>query len=471
MFFLTLEDWMNYLGHFHPVVVHLPIGILFVAFILELVAWKQKQPALLKHAIEICLVSGFFGAVISCLFGWFLSREGGYEETTLQLHQWMGIGVALLSGVTWVIRRKYGSVKKASRPYHILLLTIFILLLFTGHLGGNMTHGEDYLTAGMPEPLAGWFGIEKKKDSVHARPPIANVNEAVLFTGIIQPIFGEKCYNCHSSKKVKGSLRMDEEKLLFKGGKHGAIIQAGNPEGSELMKRLLLPAEDDKRMPPKDQPQLTKDEIDLIGWWIRTGADTKKKVKELNPDGAIQPALASIGSGGGDTVRHEPLSKVFDENPAKPDQAAIDKLKALGIIVSPVAKEKNLLEVSCINFQAFGNSDADMLSAFADNIVWLRLDHTAITDDALKQIGKLKNLVRLNLSGTQVSAAGISFLQSLNNLEYINIVNTKVDDKALLILSKLPALKNIYCWETMVTPGGVENFKKNRPAVHVEAGF
>jgi uncharacterized membrane protein len=468
--FLSLEDWMNYLGHFHPVVVHLPIGILFVAFILEIVAWKQKQPGLLKHAIEICLIAGFAGAVISCLFGWFLSREGGYAETTLQLHQWLGIGVALLSGITWLVKKKYGLIRKASRPYHLLLLTIFILLMLTGHLGGNMTHGEDYLTAGMPEPVAGWLGIEKKKDTVAARPAITDIKEAVLFSDVIRPIFSEKCFNCHSSKKVKGALRMDEEKLLFKGGKHGPIIQPGNPDGSELMKRLLLPMEDDKRMPPKDQPQLTPEEIALIGWWIRTGADTKKKVSELPADANIQPVLAAFGGKGADTTAHETLSRVFEQNPAAASPASIGKLTALGLLVSPVAKEKNLLEVSAINYPGFDNSKASLLAELADNIVWLRLDNTAVTDDALAQIGKLKNLVRLNLSGTNVSAAGLSALQSLQNLEYINIVNTKVDDKALLILSKIPALKNIYCWNTLVTSSGVENFKKQRPGVRIDAG-
>lgn len=468
---LLTGGWMNYLGHFHPVVVHLPIGILFVAFILEWVAWKKKQAALLQHAIEICLIAGFFGAVISCLFGWFLSKEGGYEETTLQLHQWMGISVAVLSGIGWLLKKKYGLLSKAAKPYRVLLATLFILLLITGHLGGNMTHGEDYLTAGLPQPFAKWFGIEAKKDTVQARKTIADINEAVVYSDLVQPVLSEKCYSCHSSKKVKGSLRMDEEKLLFKGGKHGEIIRAGNAAESELMKRLLLPMEDDKRMPPKDQPQLTKEEIELIGWWIRTGADTKKKVKELAPDAAILPVLASFSSGAaGDTSRHIALSKVFDKNPAPASQATIDKLTSLGVIVSPVAKEKNLLEVSCINYAAFDNGKAALLAELADNIVWLRLDNTAVTDDALTQIGKLKNLVRLNLSGTNVSAAGMQSLQTLKNLEYVNIVNTKVDDKGLLILSTVPSLKSIYCWNSLITPAGVESFKKKMPSTHVESG-
>lgn len=459
-------EWMNYLGHFHPVVVHLPIGILFVAFILELVAWKQKQAALLKHAIEICLIAGFAGAVISCLFGWFLSREGGYDESTLQLHQWMGIAVAALAGISWLIKKK-----NAAKPYRFLLITIFILLLLTGHLGGNMTHGEDYLTAGLPQPFAKWFGVEAKKDTVQVKKNITDINEAVVYSDLVQPVLSEKCYSCHSSKKVKGSLRMDQEKLLFKGGKHGEIIKPGNAAESELVKRLLLPMEDDKRMPPKDQPQLSKEEIELISWWIKTGADTKKKVKELLPDAAILPVLASFSGGAsGDTAAHIALSKVFDENPASPPKATIDKLTSLGILVSPVAQDKNLLEVSCINYAAFDNSKAALLVELVNNIVWLRLDNTAITDETLAQVGKLKNLVRLNLSGTNVTSTGMIALQSLKNLEYINIVNTKVDDKGLLTLATIPSLKSIYCWNSQISAAGTENFKKKMPFTHIEYG-
>jgi len=459
-------EWMNYLGHFHPVVVHLPIGILFVAFILELVAWKQKQAALLKHAIEICLIVGFVSAVISCLFGWFLSREGGYDDSTLQWHQWMGIAVAALSGISWLVKKK-----NATRPYRFLLITIFILLLFTGHLGGNMTHGADYLTAGLPQPFAGWLGIEAKKDTMQVKKNITDINEAVVYSDLVQPILSEKCYSCHSSKKVKGSLRMDQEKLLFKGGKHGEIIKPGNAAESELVKRLLLPMEDDKRMPPKDQPQLSKEEIELVSWWIKTGADTKKKVKELSPDASILPVLASFSGGAaGDTTSHIALSKVFEENPALPDKAVVDKLSSLGILVSPVAQDKNLLEVSCINYTAFDNSKIALLAELADNIIWLRLDNTAITDEAMGEIGKLKNLVRLNLAGTNVTSAGMAALKSLKNLEYINIVDTKVDDKGLLTLSTIPSLKSIYCWDSRISAAGAENFKKKMPSVRIESG-
>lgn len=465
---LTADAWMNYLGHFHPVIVHLPIGILFVSFILELVAWKTGQHVLLRPAIEISLIAGFFSAVLACLFGWFLGREGGYETSTLNWHQWMGISVALIAGIAWMSKKQFGFLKRIPKAYRLLLITLFLLLMITGHLGGNMTHGEDYLTAGIPQPFAKWLGVETKKDTAVSRKPITDINEAFVYTDLVQPVLNDKCYSCHSAQKVKGGLRMDEEKLLFKGGKHGEIIIAGNAAESELVKRLLLPMEDDKRMPPKDQDQLSKEEIELIRWWVSSGADTKKKIKELGPDSTVLAAFT--GSKPAQSGPQEVLSKVFDENPAAPDQKIIDQLTGKGVILRPVAQDKNLFELSCINYPAFDNAMAGLLEQLADNIVWLRADNTKITDDALQAIGKLKNLVRLNLSGTTISTAGIAQLKSLKNLEYINLVNTKADDGALLILSNLPALKTVYCWNSLITVSGIEKYKTKMPAVHVEYG-
>jgi hypothetical protein len=164
------------------------------------------------------------------------------------------------------------------------------------------------------------------------------------------------------------------------------------------------------------------------------------------------------------------LSKVFDENPAAPDKQLIGQLTGKGVIVRPVAQGKNLLEVSCINYPAFDNAMAGLLEQMADNIVWLRADNTRITDDAMQSIGKLKNLVRLNLSGTGITTAGIAQLKSLQNLEYINLVDTKADDGALLILTGLPALKSIYCWNSLITASGIEKYKTKMPGVQVDAG-
>lgn len=456
----SLDQWFAYFGHFHPVVVHLPIGILILAFIVELISRKNKSVPSLQGAVTFMLATGCISAVFSCIMGWLLSKQGSYDERTLMLHKWMGIGVAIVSGFCWWIKKKQDANSKTKKVYGLLLAIMFVGLVLTGHNGGSMTHGDDYLTAELPD----WLNAGAGNDTtVFVRKPIANINEAYVFTDLVQNVLADKCYSCHSSKKVKGGLRVDNEKLLFKGGKHGVVIKPGNADESELITRILLPQGDDKRMPPEKQEQLTQEEIALLKWWVENGADTKKKVQEFTTVAEIMPMLASFTqSPGKDSSTIAPLSSIFDIELASPDKKTIDTLSSLGILVSPVAKNKNLLEISCVNYPGFSDNTLPLLNNIADHIVSLKIDGTRITDDAFNTIAKFRNLVRLNVANTSVSSVAMAKIQTLKGLEYINIVGTKVDDNGLQQLSILPALKRVYCWKSLVTEKGLSDFNQKK---------
>ncbi len=107
--------------------------------------------------------------------------------------------------------------------------------------------------------------------------------------------------------------------------------------------------------------------------------------------------------------------------------------------------------MSCINFPAFNDRTAALLAKLSDNIVWLRLDNTQLSDEGLEAVGQLKQLVRLNLAGTGISSSGINKLKNLSHLEYINLTATKVNDAGLQTLASLPSLQQIYCWQSLMT--------------------
>ena len=94
---------------------------------------------------------------------------------------------------------------------------------------------------------------------------------SVDFVKDIQPIFETKCLECHNPKKVKGDLLMDTAANLLKGGEGGAGLVVGNPEESEIVKRMVLPHDHDDIMPPKGGP-LAANEINTIKQWIAEGA-------------------------------------------------------------------------------------------------------------------------------------------------------------------------------------------------------
>src|SRR5438034_1118298 len=83
------------LGHLHPVLVHLPIGILLLACFFQLLSSKENYSQL-QHAIGITLFWGMLSAFAACITGYILSGSGDYDEELVYKHQWLGISEPVL---------------------------------------------------------------------------------------------------------------------------------------------------------------------------------------------------------------------------------------------------------------------------------------------------------------------------------------------------------------------------------------
>ena len=118
----STSDWAMFLGHFHPLVVHLPIGMLIMAAILEWLS-RKKNLQTLQPAIAPILLTGSLTAVLSCIFGYLLSSSGEYNEDTLFWHQWMGIAVAAVSLLAWYLKG-YGRSPVMNKGYLSSLICI-----------------------------------------------------------------------------------------------------------------------------------------------------------------------------------------------------------------------------------------------------------------------------------------------------------------------------------------------------------
>jgi WD40 repeat protein/mono/diheme cytochrome c family protein len=93
----------------------------------------------------------------------------------------------------------------------------------------------------------------------------------VSFTRDIAPVFVAKCLACHNAEKAKGGYRMHHFDALWKKGSSDETpLVAGQPGQSHLFK-LLTAADEDDRMPQKDDP-LPPAQIALIKQWIEAGA-------------------------------------------------------------------------------------------------------------------------------------------------------------------------------------------------------
>lgn len=467
------SDWALFFGHFHPLIVHLPIGFLLVAAILE-IGRRLGRISVSDSAITSVLFWSAVSATVACLFGYLLSLGGGYEEETLSAHQWQGIGVAAFAWLAWLVKSdRFGNQVPFGAVLYLPALAVsLVLLMTTGHLGGSLTHGSDYLTQYTPEPFRTLAGIPPREQEV-AIKPIANVNEAMVYDQIVNPILKARCVQCHNAEKSKGDLRMDTPAMLQKGGEDGPIFVAGKGTESDMIKRCLLPVENEDHMPPKGKTQLTDSQVAILSWWIDQGAPFDKKVAELKVPDDIKPALASLGTGGtkGETNGPAPESPVLTMKLPAADAKAIDDMKKAGLLVLPLSKEQNQLEVSAVNVRTFGDAQAAMLPKAAEQIVWLKLGETEITDATLAQVAKLKNLQKLHLEQTKITNAGLKQLANLPYLEYLNLYGTAITEAGIKQLANLKSLKKVYIWQTKVTDPQLTELKKAMPTVEFIGGL
>lgn len=102
---------------------------------------------------------------------------------------------------------------------------------------------------------------------------IAGLNaETVSFEKHIVPILREHCMECHGPNESKGGLLLHTRQSLLKGGKHGAVIQPGSAEKSELMKMITSGAPGESPEMPKKNTPLKQQEVAWIAEWINAGA-------------------------------------------------------------------------------------------------------------------------------------------------------------------------------------------------------
>ncbi len=438
---------LEFLGRFHPVFVHLPIGILLLACIFILLSFRAKFVSL-KPAIPIILFLGVLSAIASCLTGYFLADGGDYDGELVSTHQWMGIGVAALSLILYVVYSKV----KSNGILGTIAVTLILMISITGHLGGSLTHGADYLT-------------ESIKSNNAAIPPIQNIQEAVVYESAIQPLLKNRCYSCHGSEKQKGKLRLDGEEHILKGGKDGNTIVKGKAEDSELIKRLLLPLNNKDHMAPKEKPQLTENEINLLRWWVDNGADFKKKFKDFPQSENFKLILTSLQSGETKEEQLTPLEEV-----AMVDSKVLKKFTAEGITIAPVSQNSNYLSANFINATSMSKEVLNLIKSIEKQLLWLKLENKKVTDQTLAAFSDCKKLTRLNLNYSSITDAGLAHLKELDQLQSLSLVGTTVTLKGIEQLKNLKNLKTLYVYQTQVSKADLATIKRLLPKVSLDTG-
>lgn len=428
------SETAQFIGRFHPLVVHLPIALLLLVPLLELGGFT-KQWNHLRASAGFVLYLATIAVAAAVTLGWILAWSGGYEGPLVIRHMWGGALLAITCILCCLLRPWNRKI------YSPALCAALIVMVWTSAQGAKITHGEKYLTEFMPSPLRAVLHVPpRQKDNPAAAGSASRVStnlagSAVLetfFTARVEPILRNKCVTCHNANKHKSNLRLDSFEQLMKGSKHGPVIKAGDPQHSELYRRVTLPADNKHAMPAEGKPRLTSDEVKVIELWLSAGASNTVEVAAIvgapPPPPKPKPAL--------------PLAP--DYRPHLETIAALES--SLGIRLVP--RSQNPTDGLIVRTVSFPEKCTDQtltgLQPVADLIVDAELARTNVDDHGLEALSHFVNLRWLDLSHTSVTTQGLQKLSGLQKLESLNLTETEVGDDGIAELKQKSSLKSLH---------------------------
>jgi len=438
------SQWLQFLGHFHPIAVHLPIAVLILVPLFELAGRTRYFPNLLA-SVDFLLGVAICGAIGAVALGWCLARSGSYSGPLVTQHMWGGVFVAAAAWLCWFLRAQ-GSESRSNPSYAIVLIATVGLVTFTGYRGGQLSQGQNHLTEHIPQQLRTLLGLQAFA-SISANS--ANGAPNTFYGAGIQPIFSEHCVGCHGESKHKAKLRLDSYDAVMHGGKDGPVIQLGNPKGSELFHRVTLPPTDDDFMPAEHKPPLSANEIKRIELWISSGASgtqLAESVKDLPAD-----------SGAGTQFAEVTFTKIDPEVVAKQRAALASVVAHLeqrfpSVLEYESRGSADLIINASLRGSSFGDDDLAALAPLYGQIVVADFSNTSITDRSSGSIASMTHLRSLRLAHTQITDATVKALVPLSALESLNLYDTSVTAEAITPIGQLPKLRHLYAQGTKISP-------------------
>lgn len=437
--YLLVNKLISFGGNLHPLLVHFPVGMFGMAFILKLIYLRTKNEIYQKPLSLILLITAASG-LLSVITGLMHALGGEFEGDNFNQHRLNGIVFTVILTVLYV-----SIIKNQKRAENLSWILGSIALFITGESGALLTHG---------------YNLLNPKATDHPKLSIENVKDAKAYHDIIRPILANKCYSCHSNQKQKGKLRLDSKEYIIKGGKNGSAISSDTSKESELFTRIHLPIESDDHMPPEGKLQLTEKEIKIISWWIKNGAEFEKKVSEIPNHNEIISLFSPNDNIAQTSIPGFKVKKV--------NAGFLPSLNNFGISVIPIALNSDLLSV-LLNEKELNDDLINSLNSIRENIVYLNAKKQKLNAKQIQFIGQCKNLLRLDLSHSYIKDVSLEKLSNLTNLNYLNLTGTQISTSELSAL-RLPSLQYLYLFNTRVSAQDFNEIKLNFPAAQIDSG-
>ena len=441
---LIIPTWLQVMGRMHPVILHFPIVLVLIYFVIVL--FVPKKITIEKWYIELTewiLLSASLTAVLTALMGMFLSREAGYDADSITAHKYLGSAISFLLFIIYFSRNFF---EQRQVLLKVTAACSAFIIVWAGHLGGDITHGENFVLAPVTPS--------------HIKPKMG-FNDAFIYADLVEPILEAKCMGCHNSSKAKGELVMETKELLIKGGKSGKLWDTTKADLGLLMRRIHLPDEEKEHMPPSGKPQLTDEEAAILYEWIREGSVFDKQVIDL----PVTDTLRILAS----KVLKQSSDEVYDFEAA--DEKQINKLSNNNRVITPVAMQSPALVVNFYNKPFYNSKQLEELQPLATQIVELNLDNMPVSDGDIKTIAQFKNLRRLNLNFTEITGSTLDQLKDLLLLKSLSLSGTPVKPSQLTALTSLPKLRYVYLWNSNVDKKDVQSLEEKNKNITYQTGF
>jgi len=460
MEYLQGLDWADVVSRWHPLVLHLPVALYVILFLLEFPSLLRRRASPPEDRTRRLLVRLLvLTAPLAAVSGWLLHEGGGYGDE-VDWHEWLGIALAAMS--LWV---GYTYRKQPAR-YPLAVCLGFALMIPTAHLGGSLTHGDDFL-------LAPWFPEEGEAADVATQPDFATV----------QPVFLARCGKCHGERKQRGGLNLATQALALKGGESGPALLPGQPEASLLMERLLLPLEHDDHMPPSSKSQPTDAERAAIAEWITglspgaaQGTTPRAPAHTRAPalPASAPPAAPHRSPAPGDAMEVPTVATASSDDTRSVDPllAATDALAALSARLVHVERLAPHQPGLWLDFEAATLQPGELaalLTPVREHVVQLSLAGKLLGDIELELLATLPRLERLDLRRLTGPPLNLALLMDHNTLSWLNLSGTTLSPGSVDALQHMAALTTVYLWDSGLTAEQLNNLAAARPTVSIHA--
>jgi uncharacterized membrane protein len=454
-----MQELGFFLGRFHVLALHLPIGIVIAAVVLDWIARRPRYAAL-AQAAPFLWAGAAISAVLTALLGYLHFGEGSFTGPSADAHRLWGTVTAVAAVAGWWLAARNagaGAVRLAAG------LAMLALVSITGHYGGNLTHGTTFLGEYAPSFLRSLIGATPR------RQPPASVAAADPYLDVVQPLLEQRCGTCHNDDKREGGFSIGSYDSTLVGGDTGRAVVPGNLEASELIYRTGLPPDDDAFMPAEGKTPLTAEQVEILRWWVGAGAPHDTTVGALGVPANVEPLLAAqLGFGGASLSAVPPAA-----GGASADSQLLAQLFAAGFLVRQVSQSDAQLVVSVSSpGTALSAQALAALSAAAAEIVDLNLADAALDDAGLAAIGALPAATHLRLARNQLTDASLSALVSGSpQLRHLNLYgNTGISDAAVDALGSSATLREVFLWQTGVSADAAAKLRARNPDLAVDVG-